>query len=186
MAVKLRLRRMGKKKQPIYKLVAADVRAPRDGRFIEAIGTYNPITEPSTVDINQERALYWLNVGAQPTITVRNLFSKEGILYKKELINSGKSESEIEAAMDEWNKKKEAKLEAAKSKAAKVKTEKEKTKAKAKEETEKKSEEASPAKDEAEQAVTKDAETKAANTGEAETETTKAAEENSEKEDKKD
>jgi small subunit ribosomal protein S16 len=84
---------MGKKRQPIYKLVAADVRAPRDGRFIEAIGSYNPKTNPSTIEVDQERALYWLGVGAQPTITVKNLLSGEGILYKNELIKSGKSEA---------------------------------------------------------------------------------------------
>ena len=77
MAVKLRLRRMGKKKQPIYKVVAADERSPRDGRFIEAIGLYNPITDPATIDIQEDRALYWLGVGAQPTDTVKNLLSKK-------------------------------------------------------------------------------------------------------------
>ena len=64
---------MGKKRQPIYKVVAADERSPRDGKFIEAIGLYNPITDPATIDIKEERALYWLGVGAQPTTTVKGL-----------------------------------------------------------------------------------------------------------------
>ena len=110
MAVKLRLRRMGKKRQPIYKVVAADERSPRDGKFIEAIGLYNPITNPATVDINEERVLYWLGVGAQPTTTVRNLLSKKGILYKKELIKSGLGEEEVALKLEEWSKNKEAKV----------------------------------------------------------------------------
>lgn len=85
MAVKLRLRRMGKKKQPIYKVVAADSRSPRDGKFLEAIGMYNPLTNPHTLQFNEERALYWLGVGAQPTETVKSLLSQKGILLKKEL-----------------------------------------------------------------------------------------------------
>ena len=95
MAVKLRLSRMGKKRQPVYKVVAADARSPRDGRIIEAIGLYNPKTEPATVDIKEERALYWLGVGAQPTTTVKNLLSKKGILLKRELLNKGLSEDKI-------------------------------------------------------------------------------------------
>ena len=110
MAVKLRLRRMGKKRQPIYKVVAADERSPRDGKFIEAIGLYNPITNPATVDIKEERALYWLGVGAQPTTTVKGLLSKQGILYKRELLLSGLSEEEVALKLDEWSKNKEAKL----------------------------------------------------------------------------
>ena len=78
MAVKLRLRRMGKKKQPIYKIVAADARSPRDGRFLEAVGLYNPLTEPHSVDIKEERVLYWLNKGAQPTKTVKSLLRQQG------------------------------------------------------------------------------------------------------------
>ena len=110
MAVKLRLRRMGKKRQPIYKVVAADARSPRDGRFIEAIGLYNPKTNPATMEIKEERALYWLGVGAQPTNTVKNILSKKGVILKKNLIQKGLSEEEINNQMDEWNKKQEAKL----------------------------------------------------------------------------
>ena len=82
MAVKLRLKRMGAKKRPFYRIVAADSRSPRDGRFIDIIGTYNPIMEPAEVKINEEVALKWLNDGAIPTDTVRDLLSKQGIMKK--------------------------------------------------------------------------------------------------------
>ncbi|MDD3453661.1 MAG: 30S ribosomal protein S16 [Bacilli bacterium] len=82
MAVKLRLKRMGSKKRAFYRVVAADSRSPRDGKFIETVGTYNPITEPAEVKINEEVALRWLNNGAIPTDTVRDLFSKQGIMKK--------------------------------------------------------------------------------------------------------
>ena len=82
MAVKLRLKRGGAKQRPFYRIVAADSRSPRDGRFIETIGTYNPIPEKYEVKIDEERALYWLNNGAQPTDTVRSLLSKSGIMAK--------------------------------------------------------------------------------------------------------
>ncbi|MBU0474021.1 MAG: 30S ribosomal protein S16 [Bacteroidetes bacterium] len=110
MAVKIRLRRMGKKRQPIYKVVAADERSPRDGKFIEIIGMYNPITNPATIEIKEERALYWLGVGAQPTTTVKGLLSKLGILYKRDLLSSGLKEEEITLKLEEWLKNKEAKL----------------------------------------------------------------------------
>ena len=82
MAVKLRLKRMGAKKRPYYRIVAADSRSPRDGRFIETVGTYNPITTPAEVKINEEVALKWLGNGAIPTDTVRAIFSNEGIMKK--------------------------------------------------------------------------------------------------------
>lgn len=82
MAVKLRLKRMGAKKRPFYRIVAADSRSPRDGRFIELVGTYNPIVEPAEIKINEEIALKWLNDGAIPTDTVRDLLSKQGIMKK--------------------------------------------------------------------------------------------------------
>lgn len=82
MAVKLRLLRMGAKKRPFYRIVAADSRSPRDGRFIEIVGNYDPTTQPATVNIDAEKALKWLSVGAQPTDTVRNILSKEGIMTK--------------------------------------------------------------------------------------------------------
>ncbi|HIT12266.1 MAG TPA: 30S ribosomal protein S16 [Candidatus Pelethosoma merdigallinarum] len=82
MAVKLRLKRMGAKKRPFYRVVAADSRSPRDGKFIELVGTYNPITEPAEIKINEEIALKWLRNGAEPTDTVRDLFKKQGIMKK--------------------------------------------------------------------------------------------------------
>lgn len=109
MAVKLRLRRMGKKKQPVYKVVAADARAPRDGKFLESIGVYNPMTNPATIEIKHERALYWLQVGAQPTDTVKNLLSKTGVLLKKELLTQGLTEEEATAKVAEWSKLNDAK-----------------------------------------------------------------------------
>ena len=80
--VKLRLTRMGTHKRPFYRIVAATSSAPRDGRFIEIVGTYNPIAEPAIVDIDEEKVLKWLGSGAKPTDTVRSLLSKEGIMKK--------------------------------------------------------------------------------------------------------
>lgn len=80
--VKLRLKRMGSKRKPFYRIVAADSRAPRDGRFIETIGTYNPTTEPASISLNEELAIKWIKQGAQPSDTVRNILSKEGILKR--------------------------------------------------------------------------------------------------------
>jgi small subunit ribosomal protein S16 len=111
LAVKLRLRRMGKKKQPVYKLVAADSRSPRDGKFIEAIGLYNPLTHPSTLEINEDRALYWLNNGAQPTDTVKNLLSQKGILLERHLKKKGASEEKIKEERENFQKLREAKIE---------------------------------------------------------------------------
>lgn len=82
MAVKIRLKRMGAKKSPFYRIVVADSRSPRDGRFIDTVGTYNPVAEPAQVDINEELALKWLQNGAKPSDTVRNLFSNQGIMEK--------------------------------------------------------------------------------------------------------
>ncbi len=80
MAVKIRLKRIGAKKHPFYRVVVADSRYPRDGRFIEEIGTYNPLSEPSEIRIDSEKALQWMKNGAQPTDTVRSLLKKNGIL----------------------------------------------------------------------------------------------------------
>lgn len=82
MAVKLRLKRMGAKKRPFYRIVAADSRSPRDGRMIEVVGTYNPISEPAEIKIDEEKAIKWLSNGAEPTDTVRDLLKKQGILEK--------------------------------------------------------------------------------------------------------
>lgn len=129
MAVKLRLRRMGKKKQPIYKIVAADSRSPRGGKFLEAVGFYNPLTNPHTLDLKEDRILYWLNVGAQPSSTVKSLLRQKGITLKKELMSKGLDEEKIKSEMDNWQKMKEA--------SSKKKTEKKLSrKAKAKQQTE--------------------------------------------------
>ncbi len=82
MAVKIRLTRMGAKKKPVYRIVASDSRRPRDGQYIELVGTYNPLTTPATVNIQEEVAMKWLKNGAEPTDTVRNLFSEAGIMKK--------------------------------------------------------------------------------------------------------
>lgn len=82
MAVKIRLKRMGAKKAPFYRVVVADSRSPRDGAFIEKIGTYNPLTNPAEIKVDEELTLKWLNNGAVPTDTVRNLLSKAGVMKK--------------------------------------------------------------------------------------------------------
>ena len=106
MATKIRLQRGGRKSYAFYSIVIADARAPRDGRFTEKIGTYNPNTNPATVDLNFDRALYWLEVGAQPTDTVRNILSREGVLLMKHLRGGVKKGAFDEAAaqkkFDAW------------------------------------------------------------------------------------
>ena len=90
MAVKLRLKRMGSKQKPFYRIVAADSRFPRDGRFIETVGTYNPIAKPAEVKIDKEVAIKWLNNGAEPTDTVKALLKNEGILKESASSKKGK------------------------------------------------------------------------------------------------
>ena len=90
MAVKIRLKRMGAKKAPFYRVVVADSRSPRDGKFIENIGTYNPLVTPAEIKINEELALDWLKKGAIPTDTVKNLLSKTGIMKKFHEQKNGK------------------------------------------------------------------------------------------------
>ena len=106
MATKIRLQRHGRKSYAFYSIVIADVRAPRDGKFIEKIGTYNPNTNPATVDLNFERALHWVMCGAQPTDTVRNILSKEGVYMKKHLLGGvakgAFTEAEAEAKFEAW------------------------------------------------------------------------------------
>ncbi len=114
MPVKIRLQRHGHKGYAFYHIVIADSRTPRDGRFIERIGSYNPNTDPSSVDLKFDRALYWLQVGAQPTDTVRNILSREGVLMKKHLLEGVKKgafdEAEAEHRFEAWKSSKEAKL----------------------------------------------------------------------------
>ncbi len=90
MAVKLRLQRHGSKKRPFYFIVVADGRAPRDGKFIQKIGTYNPLTVPATIQLDRQKALEWLNKGAQPTDTVHRILSFKGVLYLKHLLRGVK------------------------------------------------------------------------------------------------
>ncbi len=90
MAVKMRLQRHGSKKRPFYFIVVADGRAPRDGKFIQKIGTYNPLTVPATIQLDRQKALEWLNKGAQPTDTVHRILSFKGVLYLKHLLRGVK------------------------------------------------------------------------------------------------
>ncbi len=96
--VKIRLRRMGAKKQPTYRFVVADARSPRDGRFIEILGHYNPRTEPRTVEVNEEKAKAWLAKGAQPSDTVRRLFAEKGIMDRGPIPTSRRKPKSEEGA----------------------------------------------------------------------------------------
>jgi small subunit ribosomal protein S16 len=123
---------MGKKAYPVYKIVAADSRSPRDGRFIEAVGHYNPNEEPAKITLQDERVSYWLNSGAQPTDTVRSILSKEGFMLKLHLKRKGADESKIN---DEYNKfiaDRSRKAETAKAKKIRRKENKAKREAEAK------------------------------------------------------
>jgi small subunit ribosomal protein S16 len=99
--VKIRLRRVGAKKQPSYRVVVADSRAPRDGRFIEVIGFYNPRTEPETVKVKEDRALHWLSVGAQPTESVARLLNKQGTMARFERLKQGEPMEVLVAEAEE-------------------------------------------------------------------------------------
>ena len=115
MATKIRLQRGGRKGYAFYSIVIADARAPRDGRFTEKIGTYNPNTNPATVDLNFERALYWVETGAQPTDTVRNILSREGVYLMKHLRGGVKKgafdEATAQKKFDAWKADKQKGLE---------------------------------------------------------------------------
>ena len=122
MATKIRLQRHGRKGYAFYSIVIADVRAPRDGKFTEKIGTYNPNTNPATVDLNFERALHWVECGAQPTDTVRNILSEEGVLLMKHLkggVRKGAfDEAVAQAKFEAWKQEKAAKAAKAADKTA--------------------------------------------------------------------
>lgn len=115
MATKIRLQRFGKKGKPFYHVVVADARAPRDGKFIERIGSYNPNTNPATIEINFEKALDWVNKGAQPTDTCRAILSYKGILYKKHLEGGVKkgalTPEQAEEKFAQWLEGKTGKIE---------------------------------------------------------------------------
>lgn len=111
MAVKIRLARRGRNKMPIYDIVVADARAPRDGRFIEKLGQYNPHATPAIVTLKNDRALYWLQVGAQPTDTTRKILSVNGVMFKKHLqigVDKGAiTQEQADAKFEAWAKEKE-------------------------------------------------------------------------------
>ena len=119
MATKIRLQRHGKKGKPFYYIVVADARAPRDGRFIERVGSYNPNTNPATIDINFDKTLEWVNNGAQPTDTCRAILSYKGVLYKKHLQGGVKkgalTEEQAETKFAEWLDQKDSKITGKKS-----------------------------------------------------------------------
>ncbi len=123
MPTKIRLARHGRKGYAFYSIVIADSRAPRDGRYIEKIGTYNPNTNPATIDLKFERALHWLQVGAQPTDTARAILSYEGVLMKKHLLDGVKKgafdEETADRKFDAWYADKRAKIQAKKDKLSK-------------------------------------------------------------------
>ena len=125
MATKIRLQRGGRKGYAFYRIVIADSRAPRDGKFTEKIGTYNPNTNPATVDLDFDRALYWVETGAQPTDTVRNILKSEGVYLMKHLRGGVKKgafdESAIQGKFDAWKQAKEKGFEAVRENEAKAK-----------------------------------------------------------------
>ncbi|MFC0317431.1 MULTISPECIES: 30S ribosomal protein S16 [Olivibacter] len=127
MATKIRLQRFGKKGKPFYHVVVADSRAPRDGKFIERLGSYNPNTNPATIDLNFDKALDWLTKGAQPTDTARAILSYKGVLYKKHLLGGVKKgafdEATAESRFQDWLKGKEEKIEGKKDSLSKSKEE---------------------------------------------------------------
>ncbi|WP_052910085.1 30S ribosomal protein S16 [Riemerella anatipestifer] len=127
MSVKIRLQRHGKKGKPFYHIVVADSRAKRDGRFIQKLGTYNPITNPATIDLDVNSAVDWLNKGAQPTDTARAILSYKGALYKKHLLGGvakgAFDEAEAEKRFNAWLEEKEAKVQGKKENLAKSKEE---------------------------------------------------------------
>ncbi|MBE6286632.1 MAG: 30S ribosomal protein S16 [Mediterranea massiliensis] len=142
MATKIRLQRHGRKGYAFYAIVVAHSKAPRDGRFIEKIGTYNPNTNPATVDLNFERALHWVLTGAQPTDTAKNILSREGVYMKKHLLGGvakgAFSEADAEKKFEAWKNDKQNGLKAIQAKEAEAK----KAEAKARLEAEKKINEA--------------------------------------------
>lgn len=122
MPVKIRLQRKGRKKRPFYHIVVADARSPRDGRFIEKLGSYNPMTKPATIEIDRNLAYEWLTKGAQPTDTVRAILRFKGVYYKKHLmrgVNKGVlTAEEADKKFEEWVEAKESKIASRAAKAA--------------------------------------------------------------------
>ena len=135
MSVKIRLARHGRKQHAYYHIVVANSRAPRDGRFIERIGSYNPNTNPATIDLDFEKAISWLFKGAQPTDTTRSILSHEGVMMKKHLMEGAKkgafSEADAELKFEAWKKEKESKIQASKDKLTSTQLEEKKARLKA-------------------------------------------------------
>lgn len=116
--LRIRLQRKGRKKRPIWHIVVAEKQEARDGRIVERVGYYDNVTENKVVELNEDRIFYWLDTGAQPSDTVRKILRREGLLYKRHLMNWGKSEEEIEKALAEWQEYRDSKKEDAKSRKA--------------------------------------------------------------------
>lgn len=114
MATRIRLQRHGKKGKPFYSIVVADGRAPRNGRFIEKLGTYNPMSDPAMISLDSDRAAYWLGCGAQPSDTARSILSKEGVLLKHHLLIGVKKGAltleQVDTKLEAWKKEKDAKF----------------------------------------------------------------------------
>jgi small subunit ribosomal protein S16 len=125
MAVKIRLARRGRKKLAKYDVVVADARSPRDGKFIEKLGTYNPLTVPATIELNDEKAFQWLMNGAQPSDTVKAMLSYRGVMLRKHLqigvVKGAITQEQADAKLDAWVKEKQSKIEAKRDKVSKSK-----------------------------------------------------------------
>ncbi|GAB4170576.1 MAG: hypothetical protein Kow00108_04740 [Calditrichia bacterium] len=192
MAVRMRLRRMGRKKRPFYRVVVADVKAPRDGRFIESLGYYNPMKDPAEVVLKEDRVFYWLSNGAQPTDTVKSLLSNEGLMLKWDLMKRKVEPEKIEEEFKKWQEAKELKkkrlelqkqeeIEKQKKEAEKKKKEEEKAAKAAEEAAEEKAE---PAAETPEEATSEAPEAEKEAPAEEKAEESKAASEEEPKEEK--
>ncbi|MBZ9787084.1 30S ribosomal protein S16 [Psychroflexus sp. CAK57W] len=188
MPVKIRLQRHGKKGKPFYWIVAADVRSKRDGKYLEKLGIYNPVTQPATIELDIDSSVKWLRNGAQPTDTAKRILSYKGALMKKHLLagvdKGALTEEEAEKKFETWMSEKEDKISTAEEKAAKAKdAEKQKALEAEREVNAKREAEAKAAQEEEEAKAKEEADAKAAAEAEAEAET--PAEEESSEETKK-
>ena len=134
MSVKIRLHRMGRKKRPYYRIVATDSRARRDGKYLEKLGSYDPIAEPALVSFEREKVFKWLKVGATPSDTVRNLLSKQGIMFEWDLIKRGLNEEQIAEEKTKWDAEQEQRQKRIEAEAAMLKRKQEEEAKKAKSE----------------------------------------------------
>ncbi|SDG46144.1 SSU ribosomal protein S16P [Psychroflexus sediminis] len=190
MPVKIRLQRHGKKGKPFYWIVAADVRAKRDGKYLEKLGIYNPVTQPATIELDIDSSVKWLRNGAQPTDTAKRILSYKGALMKKHLLagvdKGALTEEEAEKKFEAWMSEKEDKISTSEEKAAKAKeAEKQKALEAEREVNAKREAEAKAAQEEEEAKAKEEADAKAAAAAEAEAEAETPAEEEDSSEDKK-